>query len=96
MVETGSSASVLQPDDSSWDTVAKGVPLAIDTMRDLMNFGTKDVNHRRMDDPSKAVGVSFGGGQKVSRLVFFSNAVINLVVIRFREHLFKMRSMPQY
>jgi hypothetical protein len=34
-----------------------------------MKFGKKDVNHRRMDDPSKAVGISFGGGQKVSNFL---------------------------
>ena len=38
----------------------------IDESRDKLSFSPTDVFHRRCDDPSKAVGVSFGGGQKVS------------------------------
>jgi hypothetical protein len=54
------------PEDPTWDCTHKGAAQAIDEARDKMSFSPKDVLHRRCDDPSKAVGVSFGGGQKVS------------------------------
>jgi hypothetical protein len=43
--------------------------MAVDKARDRMHFSSKDVFHRRCDDPSKAVGDSFGGGQKASCFV---------------------------
>jgi hypothetical protein len=55
-----------RPDDPSCDALHKRVALEIDTIRSHMNFGTKDIYHRCMDNSSRAVGDSFGGGQKVS------------------------------
>jgi len=51
--------------DSTWDTTSKGAMQAINDAREDMLFLSKDVYHRRCDNPSKAVGASFGGGQKV-------------------------------
>ena len=62
-----------------------------------MRFDKKDVNHRRMDDPSKAVGASFGGGQKVSSVASFNTIiVIDLIGFRFLGRCFKQQSTPWY
>jgi hypothetical protein len=84
-----------RPDDPSWDPLHKRVAREVDTARNQMNFGPKDVNHRRMADPSKAVGDSFGGGQKVCFAVCV-NGHRSLASIRFRERSCKVQSMPQY
>jgi hypothetical protein len=52
--------------DPTWVGTHKGAAQVIDESRDKLSFSPKDVFHRRCDDPSKAVGASFGGGQKVS------------------------------
>jgi hypothetical protein len=51
--------------DPTWDPMCNRATQAINGARDEMSFSLKDVLHRRCDDPSKAVGASFGGGQKV-------------------------------
>ena len=84
-----------RPDDPLWDPLHKRVAKEVDTARDRMNFGPKDVNHRRMADPSKAVGNSFGGGQKVC-LAIPVNGHHSLVGVRFRERSCKVQSMPRY
>jgi hypothetical protein len=62
-----------------------------------MRFGKKDVNHRRMDDPSKSFGTSFGGGQKVNTFASFNNFIVaDLIGFRFLGCCFKWRSTPQY
>ena len=60
-----------RPDDPLWDAVSNRAAHAIDAARDQMKFDKEDVYHRRMDDPSKAVGTSHGGGQKVCLLDIF-------------------------
>jgi hypothetical protein len=52
--------------DPTWADTHKGAAQVIDESQDKLSFSPKDVFHRRCDDPSKAVRVSFGGGQKVS------------------------------
>ena len=83
------------PDDPSWDPLHKRVAKEVDAARDRMNFESKDVNHRRMANPSKAVGNSFGGGQKVCFVVYAVDHR-SLASIRFREHSCKVQPMPQY
>ena len=58
-----------RPDDASWDALHVRVANKVDEARDQMQFSSKDVFHRRCDDPSKAVGDSFGGGQKESYFI---------------------------
>ena len=60
-----------------------------------MRFGKKDINHCRMDDPSKAVGTSFGGGQKVNPLLSV-NAFIDWIGFRFLGRCFKPQSTLWY
>ena len=52
--------------DPTWVGTHKGAAQVIDESRDKLSFSPKDVFHHRCDDPSKAIGASFGGGQKVS------------------------------
>jgi hypothetical protein len=55
-----------------------------------MSFSSKDVLHRRCDDPSKAVGASYGGGQKVPGMLLqctinaavFASLLSNSEIIR--------------
>jgi hypothetical protein len=54
------------PEDPTWGGVHERVAQSIDEARDKLSLSPKDVLHRRCDDPSKAVGASFGGGQKVN------------------------------
>ena len=52
--------------DPTWVSTHKGAARVIDESREKLSFSPKDVFHRRCDDPSKAVGASYGGGQEVS------------------------------
>jgi hypothetical protein len=68
------------PGDPTWDGTHKGAAQTIDKARGKLSFSPKDVLHRRCDDPSKAVGASFGGGQKVSSCLL---AVTPVLIIAF-------------
>jgi hypothetical protein len=52
--------------DPMWVGTHKGAAQVIDESREKLSFSPKDVFHRCCNDPLKAVGASFGGGQKVS------------------------------
>ncbi|KIM90629.1 hypothetical protein PILCRDRAFT_1890 [Piloderma croceum F 1598] len=68
------------PDDPSWDPLHKRVAREVDTARDRMNFGAKDVNHRRMADPSKAVpGMLL---QSAINAAIFASLLSNTDIIR--------------
>lgn len=56
------------PADSTWEATHKAAAEAIDKARqDLRHLSEKWVRHRRGDFLALAVGISYGGGQKVSR-----------------------------
>jgi hypothetical protein len=54
------------PDDDSWEATHRGAADAIRAARDVACFSDECKKHRRGNFPALAVGVSFGGGQKVS------------------------------
>ena len=57
-----------RPDDDSWANSQESAADTIDVAHSAMNFSKKDLCHRHADTPAGAVGVSYGGGQRVSLL----------------------------
>jgi hypothetical protein len=64
--------------DPTWVGTHKGAAQVIDESRGKLSFSPKDVFHRRCDDPSKAVGASFGGGQKVSLHLLYLTPIFTM------------------
>jgi hypothetical protein len=54
-----------------WDGVFRGTAGEIRAARDECMFTTKQKDHRRGQFPALAVGISYGGGQKVSYFFVF-------------------------
>jgi hypothetical protein len=54
-----------QPRDDAWDTVERGASEAIRMGGEQASFTSKQRCHRRGQFLALAIGVSFGGGQKV-------------------------------
>jgi hypothetical protein len=60
---------VRQPkDEEAWRSVHMGVFDAFKKAAERMTFSKKERRHRRGAFPAKAHGISFGGGQEVSRI----------------------------
>lgn len=55
-----------QPNDNDWDSVHRSCHLALLSSKTRCRFLKKAFRHRRGNYPSLNVGISFGGGQKVS------------------------------
>lgn len=54
------------PRGTDWSKVNKEASNGCRNARSLLSFTDKQTHHRRMDAPAVAIGVSFGGGAKVS------------------------------
>ncbi|KAE9407659.1 hypothetical protein BT96DRAFT_769892, partial [Gymnopus androsaceus JB14] len=54
------------PHGTDWPKVNEEASNACRNARSMLSFTEKQANHRRMDAPAVAIGVSFGGGAKVS------------------------------
>ncbi|KAE9394362.1 hypothetical protein BT96DRAFT_756475, partial [Gymnopus androsaceus JB14] len=54
------------PHGTDWPKVNEEASTACRNARSMLLFTEKQANHRRMDAPAVAIGVSFGGGAKVS------------------------------
>ena len=61
------------PVDSNWSAVVQGATAAVEEARQALHVPPKDEQQRRGHFPAFAIGVSYGGGQRV-RLSFFNSA----------------------
>lgn len=61
------SALAGQPNDPQWANVSDSAADDVREAGDACVFSDEQLEHRRGEFPALAVGVSFGGGQKVGR-----------------------------
>ena len=71
------------PDDPAWDALRQDAAAEMEAVRSHCIFSNDAINHRRGLFLALAVGISFGGGQRVSWL-FYSlppQAMINVLQV---------------
>ena len=62
------------PDDPAWDALHQDAAAEMEATRARCFFSNDAINHRRGLFLALAIGISFGGGQKVSWLLYSAAA----------------------